>query len=122
MMEENVIQIIDGLIKKTAAKKVNWKESSTKGEYKILFEGATLTIGGFINSFGKYYVLTILNSEGRVIVKETLYDTDPSSNKLGDLFAAAQESTLKKNDTLESILEQLKQETVGEDETSELPF
>jgi len=121
-MEENVIQIIDGLIKKTAAKKVNWKESSTKGEYKILFEGATLTIGGFINSFGKYYVLTILNSEGRVIVKETLYDTDPSSNKLGDLFAAAQESTLKKNDTLESILEQLKQETVGEDETSELPF
>lgn len=121
-MEASVMQIINGLIQKTTEKKASWKDSSTKGEYKIFFEGATLTIGKFANSYGNYLVLTILNNEGKVIVKETAYTTNPASNKLNELFIAAQESSLKKNDTLQSIIEQLKQDTVGDDRSSGLPF
>lgn len=113
-MEAAVLQIVNGLIAKTVDKKATWKESSTKGEYKILFDGATLTVGGYTDAYGKlYYTLRIFNNEGRLIVKESVYAGTPNSDLLGHLFSVAQESSLKKNDTLSSIIEQLSQETVG---------
>lgn len=122
-MEAFVNQIIEGLIVKTNERKANWKESSTKGEYKILFEGATLTIGSFVDAAGRpYYVLKIFNSEGRIIVKESVYEGDSSSQQLRNLFFAAQEISLRKNDTLNSILSQLSRDSVGINDTSDLPF
>ena len=122
-MEESVVKIIDGLIKKSQEKKAKWLESSTKGEYKILFNGATVSIGFFTNSYGKaYYVMKIFNGEGKVVIKETMFLTNPSVSKLRELFTCAQESCLKKRDTIDSILMQLSNDTVGNVEAVDLPF
>lgn len=122
-MEASVTQIVDNLIQKTREKKALWKESSTRGEYKILFEGATLTIGYYRDSYGKaFFILKILNDEGRVIVKESVFEYEPDAHLLRDLFLAAQETSLKKNDTLNSILAQLSQDSVGINDNSDLPF
>lgn len=116
-------KIIDGLIKKSQEKKAKWLESSTKGEYKILFQGATVSIGSFKDAYGKaYYVMKIFNDEGKVVVKESMYLTNPSVSKLKDLFTCAQESCLKKRDTIDSILMQLSNDTVGNVEAVDLPF
>lgn len=122
-MESSVIQIVTSLVSKTREKKALWKESSTRGEYRILFEGATVTIGRFFDSYGKtYYVLKILNDEGRVVIKETFLDSDPNSQSLSDLFWAAEEVSLKKNDTLNSIISQLSRDSVGYDDSPDFPF
>ena len=122
-MEASVTQIVESLTSKTREKKAVWKESSTKGEYKILFDGATLTIGRFLDATGKfYYVLKILNDEGRVIVKESVYEGDSSSLQLRSLYYAAEEQSLKKIDTLNSIITQLNPESVGIDSSLDFPF
>lgn len=122
-MESSVIQIVTSLTNKTREKKALWRESSTRGEYRILFDNATVTIGRFIDSYGKpYYVLKILNDEGRVIVKESFFDFDPNAQPLRDLFFAAEEVSLKKNDTLNSIMSQLSRDSVGNDDSSDFPF
>lgn len=122
-MEAKVNQIVSSLIKITSEKKATWKESSTKGEYKILFDGATLTIGCFKDAYGKfYYSLKIFNNEGRAVVNESAYAGFPSSQPLIELFSAAQESSLRKNDTLSSIIEQLNQDIVGGNEERVFPF
>lgn len=122
-MEPYVIQIVTGLTNKTREKKALWKESSTRGEYRILFEGATITIGHFSDAYGKpFFVLKILNDEGRIVVKESFYDYDPNALPLRDLFFAAEEASLKKNDTLSSIMNQLNQDIVGVEDSSDLPF
>lgn len=119
-MEDSVSKIVDGLLQKSKEKKAKWLESSTKGEFKILFDGGTVTIGQFRDNYGKeYYQLRILNSEGKVIVRETDFLMMSPSNRLKNLYLAAQESCLKKKDTLDSILAQLNGDVVGEDD---LPF
>lgn len=121
-MEASVTQIVNNLIQKTREKKALWKESSTRGEFKILFEGATLTIGYYRDSYGKgFYILKILNDEGRVVVKESAFEYAPDVQLLRDLFLAAQEVSLKKNDTLNSIIAQLNQDSVGINDP-DLPF
>lgn len=121
-MEASVTQIVNNLIQKTREKKALWKESSTRGEFKILFEGATLTIGYYRDSYGKgFYILKILNDEGRVVVKESAFEYAPDVQLLRDLFLAAQEVSLKKNDTLKSIIAQLNQDSVGINDP-DLPF
>ncbi len=113
-MDETVKTIVESLTKKTKEKKAKWLESSTKSEYKILFNSATVLIGLFKDTMGKsYYLLRILNDEGRVIIRESAFLTQSSSELLKALHLAAQDSCLKKKDTLDSILSQLNGDVVG---------
>ncbi len=122
-MDKIVEQVLNGLIQKTIQKKTIWQESSTKGEYKILFDGATLTIGYYSDNYGHpFYILKIFNNEGKLIVKEMINSSDASSALLRSLFSVAQESCLRKNETLSSILSQLNNDTTIGSDDEVLPF
>ena len=120
-MDANIEEIVKLLIKKTSEGDVLWNLSSSNDEFKLQLKDSAVCIsqkGGGTNRVA--YVLQIYNENGNIIVNDAM-DSSVSPNMFRDLYTVSKESFLKKDETLQSILQQVKGVgKIGEDDS--LPF
>ena len=120
-MDAKIEEIVKLLIKKTSEGDVLWNLSSSNDEFKLQLKDSTICISRKgISSNRVVYALQIYNANGNIIINDAM-DSSVSPNMLRDLYTASKESFLKKDETLQSILLQVKGVgKIGEDDS--LPF
>lgn len=117
-MEAKLKSVIEALIAKTRTGEVNWLASSAEDEFCLYLDQSTITIGSIPEFTATTYLLRIYNSLGDLSV-EFEADTDTNTEEralLEQLYMEAQKSFRNENQTLDSIMEELKKDgVVGND-------
>ncbi len=125
MIEKKYRDLIDKLIQKSLMKKVSWNKSSRETEYYVHFKKGSFTVDNWVNDSSVYVDFTLRNANGIEIVSQTFEkESNPEEfNYLFKLYKAAEESYIKVDETISSIINELDEEdTVGKDEEDVLPF
>ena len=117
-MEAKLKSVIEVLIAKTSSGEVNWLVSSAEDEFCLYLDQSTITIGSIPEFTATTYLLRIYNSLGDLSVEfEADTDTDLDERALLErLYMEAKKSFRNENQTLDSIMEELKKDgVVGND-------
>lgn len=114
-MDAKYADLLQRLIKSTKEGYVEWKKSSTEGQYRLELKSATFVIDESINSKDQFsyetiYELTMYNN-GNIEIS-IAKENDMASNAddyslLYELFYAAKDSCLKETETIKKVIAEL---------------
>lgn len=123
-MEQEVVDVINGLIKKTKSHQANWFNTESSNSYSIFLGESKVSISMYSTLLADNYIFTIYNSEGKTVVQIDTVDLE-SADLIEELFNTVTASFTKKEETISSILNILESSgTVGQAQNPEdvLPF
>lgn len=102
-MEQEVINIVNGLIQKTKARQAYWFNSEFSNSYSIYFDGAKVVVSKYASILNDNYQFIIYNNDGKAVVK---VDTGlvVGAELVKTLYNVVEASFSKKDETISSIL------------------
>jgi hypothetical protein len=106
-MASKSVQIVNLLLRKQNAGKLDWESTETIGEFQVAFPDFAIRIAKEPNVI----VIRIFNAEGLFLER---FDDEDIQNELEnsysvmqDLYSSARRAALKVDDTLDSIISEL---------------
>ncbi|HEV2616092.1 MAG TPA: hypothetical protein VGU63_05725 [Candidatus Acidoferrales bacterium] len=104
-MSEKETQLAQQLFEKTNARAIAWQPTARSNEFLAPFRGdVTFTIGRYANQYdNEYYKLMMRDQDGR-----ELLELDTPDKLLGDLYKAAHDAALNVEETIDSVLDELR--------------
>jgi hypothetical protein len=107
---EKAKALIEELRQKTEAKKITWEPTANQDEFVATFRGkVTFTVSKYEDSqfVAESYKLVMRDTEGREMLSFT--NRGVSEGPLFELYEGAHDSALKVDETIDSILENLRE-------------
>lgn len=127
MIPNNIKDLIQALIEKTASKKAIWGKTSRPNEFKLNFEKGAVTTDFWDDRRGDTVDFAIYNNFGDRIDNFTATRGEPEFDLLIDLHNAAKREFYKVDETISNLFNEVnedksigKREIEGEDDS--LPF
>jgi len=125
MNEEQINNIVAGLLKKTSEGKAVWMQGSARNQYKIQFNKGAIVVTKYKKEANGSLVIdfNIMNEKGDSIFMKKVNELAYEFVYYNELFETVNKKYFRIDETLEDIIKAINgNDEIGRDTSNDLPF